>query len=153
MKTVCSMGWILGPLVLQSNMLATKTLRPERVCCLFVCSGVGTIAVLYCVVLVTVKYFTPMPDSKHGPVRHKWVHNFVVFTELTHWIQGWPWDVLAVKTAEKCLSCFWKWEEGLVGASQASDGSWLWLLKCLLLVDKLAAFMVYLYIGLVCAIY
>ena len=41
------------------------------------CSGVGTIAVLYCVALVTVKYFVNGESSNHGPVRHKWVLYFV----------------------------------------------------------------------------
>ena len=39
--------------------------------CVCVCSGVGTIAVLYCVVLVTVKYVVHVEDNKPGPIRHQ----------------------------------------------------------------------------------
>jgi len=40
-------------------------------CVCVVHSGVGTIAVLYCVILVTAKYFTDIDYSKRGPIRHK----------------------------------------------------------------------------------
>jgi len=53
-----------------SVLYSVKSLK-THLCEICLCSGVGTIAVLYCVALVTVKYFVNGENANNGPVRQK----------------------------------------------------------------------------------